>query len=312
MFSLFRVYFTNLYDKHRIDNESEIHDLESYAMKNKIKTSDFTIDEIDNVLYQNTEFSQHSSLNIFENKLKDLIKHDKIVFWYSGHTFKNMINDKPYYGIALNHMSESERRNILKQKAIESKSIDHLIQMSNTIIKNPDNELINDFKSTVLNILSEETIDRFLGLQKNFYSDDFTQHLDSLKINQRFMGFFDSCNSENIINLKALNTKAKIIIFSATTEDKTISDSIGSHKFFPWTNREHKCFYRTYTCVLAYLILVEDMLSLDDTFETLENKLIAKKENLNHESYDWFQDIQMNTNMNDQEKKTIRLIEFIS
>ena len=39
------------------------------------------------------------SINIFKNKLKELLTQDKIFFWYSGHTYDKIINDKHYYGL---------------------------------------------------------------------------------------------------------------------------------------------------------------------------------------------------------------------
>ena len=145
-----------------------------------------------------------------------------------------------------------------------------------------------------------------MNIKNHIYSDEFTQYLNKLESHQRFMGFIDSCHSEAFVNMKELNTNAKVIIISATIADKIISDSIGQYKFFPWIKREG--IYRTNTCVLAYIILVEELLSLDDTVEMLEHKLLT----IQKDSFSWLQYIRIITNMTIEEKQNIKISEFIS
>lgn len=312
--SLAMYFYYKKFNEFHVGNELEINDLEKIIREIISKTKKMCkIDEIKNILYSDTKFSQYSSFNIFENKIKDLIKYDKIFFWYSGHACEKVIDNKYYYGIVLNHMIEQEKRDILIQKDINEKLIEDLIKKSNKIIKYSNDELINDFRSMASDILSEEMINKFLGFKKKFYSDDFALYLNKLKSHQRFMGFFDACHSEAIVNIDDLNTNAKIIIFAATSSDKTISDSVISCKFFPWIDEKRINFFKDRSCALAYLILSEELLSLDDTVETLENKLASiKKDKEENKLYNWLKYVKILTNMSTEEKETIKLNEFIS
>ena len=57
----------------------------------------------------------------------------------------------------------------------------------------------------------------------------------------------------------------------------------------------------------------EELLSLDDTVETLENKLASiKRDKEENKLYNWLKYVKILTNMSTEEKETIKLNEFIS